>query len=251
MMKRALLAIAALFVLSAATNPLTQVYIDGETLDYDLVWLKITGGSARMTISPLDDHRYRLSSIGKSSSKFSRIFKVRDQIATVVTRDTFSTLNYRKTLDEGGDKTDRYTEVNPTTHVATHRGDEFLQVPPIVFDPLSLVYYMRGFDLTPGQTLQFPILAEGKLKDVEATVLNKEQITTPAGTFNCVVVNPKSDAGIFRDKQSKLLIWYTDDWRHIPVRIRSDVKFGSITASLRAVSSGVWSEEPGVAKQSK
>lgn len=250
-MTRALLAVCALLVLSAAANPLTQVYIDGETLDYDLQWLKVTGGTARMTISPLDEHRYRLSSIGKSSSGFSRIFKVRDQIATVVSRDTFSTLNYRKTLNEGGDKTDRYTVVDPVTHVATHRGDEFLTVPPIVFDPLSLVYYMRGFDLAPGQVLKFPILAEGKLKDVEAAVLNRERITTPAGTFDCIVVNPKSDAGIFRDKQSKLLIWYSDDWRHLPVRIRSDVKFGSITASLRAVSSGVSSEEPGGSRQSK
>jgi hypothetical protein len=250
-MKRALLALCALFMLAAAPNPLTQVYIDGETLDYDLQWLRVTGGTARMTIQPLDEHRYRLTSIGKSSSGFSRIFKVRDEIATVVTRETFSTLNYRKTLNEGGNKSDRYTVVDPATHIATHRGDEYLSVPPIVFDPLSLVYYMRGFELTPGRVLKFPILAEGKLKDVEALVLNRERITTAAGTFDCIVVNPKSDAGIFRDKQSKLLIWYSDDWRHLPVRIRSDVKFGSITASLHAVSGGVWSEEPGVPRQSK
>jgi hypothetical protein len=250
-MKRAVLALCALAMLAAAPNPLTQTYIDGETLDYDLQWLRVTGGTARMTIQPLDEHRYRITSIGKSSSGFARIYKVRDEIATVVTRDTFSTLNYRKTLNEGGSGTDRYTVVDPVTHIATHRGDEFLSVPPVVFDPLSLVYYMRGLELAPGKVLKFPILADGKLKDVEADVLNREQITTAAGRFDCIVVYPKSDAGIFRDKQSKLLIWYTDDWRHIPVRIRSDVKFGSITASLHSVSSGVWSEEPGVPRQSK
>lgn len=251
-MKRLLIAALALVVLTGATaNPLTQVYAEGETLDYDLQWLRITGGTARMTIQPLDEHRYRLSSVGKSGPSFSKIYKVRDEIATVVTRDTFSTLSYRKTLDENGDKTDRLTTVDTKTGVATHRGDEFLNVPPVVFDPLSLVYYMRGFELTPGKVLRFPILADGKLKDVEAVVTGRERITTALGTFDCVVVNPKSDAGIFRDKQSKLLIWYSDDWRHLPVRIRSDVRWGSITASLRAVSGGVWSEEPGVSRQSK
>jgi len=57
-MKRALLVLIAAALLSlGAGNPLTQVYVDGETLDFDLVWLRISGGSARMTIAPADDTR--------------------------------------------------------------------------------------------------------------------------------------------------------------------------------------------------
>jgi Protein of unknown function (DUF3108) len=54
----------------------------------------------------------------------------------------------------------------------------------------------------------------------------------------------ESGAGVFRDEQKRLQIWYTDDARHIPVRIRSDVKIGSITVSLRAIKSGVTDIEP-------
>ena len=41
--------------------------------------------------------------------------------------------------------------------------------------------------------------------------------------------------GIFREEDSDLTIWYSDDARHLPVRIRSDVKIGTITASLKQV----------------
>ena len=253
-MKRALLVLAAFALLSlGAGNPLTQVYIDGETLDYDLVWLRISGGSARMTIAPADDARYRLTSIGKSSKSFARIYSVRDEIETFVSRDTFTTLHYRKMLKEGGKSKDETTVIDPSTHIATRRGDEFIPVPPIVFDPLSLIYYMRGLPLKTGEVFKFTIIADGKLRDVEAHVVRNESLDTPAGEFNCLVVEPHMEAaGIFReDAKSQMTIWYSDDFRHLPVRIRSEAKIGAITATLRGVSSGTWSVEPGAAKQSK
>ncbi|MGZ8830382.1 MAG: hypothetical protein ACXW2Q_08395 [Thermoanaerobaculia bacterium] len=40
------------------------------------------------------------------------------------------------------------------------------------------------------------------------------------------------------------MIWYSDDERHMPVRVRSDVRIGSITVSLRRSSAGVDGVEP-------
>lgn len=253
-MKRALWVLIAAALLSlGAGNPLTQVYIDGETLDYDLVWLRISGGGARMTIAPADDTRYRLTSIGKSSKSFARIYTVRDEIETFVSRENFSTLHYRKMLKEGRNSKDETTVVDPSTHIATRRGDEYTAVPPVIFDPLSLIYYMRGFPLKEGLVLRFTILADGKLRDVEAHVVRTEELDTPAGKFNCLVVEPHMQAaGIFReDAKSQMTIWYSDDWRHLPVRIRSEAKIGAITATLRSVASGYWSAEPGDPKPSK
>lgn len=253
-MKRALLVLIGAALLSlGAGNPLTQVYIDGETIDYDLVWLRISGGGARMTISPVDDSRYRLTSIGKSSKTFARIYSVRDEIETFVSRESFTTLHYRKMLKEGSNSKDETTVIDPATHIATRRGDEFIPVPPVVFDPLSLIYYMRGFPLKVGSVLRFTIIADGKLRDVEAHAVRSEAVETPAGTFNCLVVEPHMEAaGIFRnDAKSQMTIWYSDDFRHLPVRIRSEAKIGAITATLRSVSSGYWSAEPGEPRPSK
>lgn len=243
---RALGALLLLVAVESSAAAIDERYRAGETLDFNLHWTKISGGSARMTIAPLNGDRFRITSVGKSSAFFSRFFKVRDEIESIVTRDSFSTLQYHKLLDERGRRKDELTVIDPVKHEATRKG-KVMEVPERIFDPLSLIYYLRTLDLKPGTTHDFTLIADGKLYDVHANVTGKETITTPAGRFECVVVEPKmaAPAGVFRDDQNRLLIWYSDDERHLPVRIRSDVNIGSITATLRSIASGVAGIEPG------
>ncbi len=234
-----------MFAIGANAQSLHSTYAAGETLDYELSWSRVSGGSARMTIAPIDQDRLRITSVGKSGTFFSRFFKVRDEIESIVDSDDFSTLQYHKQLDERGRRKDELTVIDERNKVALRKG-KAIPVPLPVFDPLSLMYYVRGLDLSPGKVHEFTIIADGKVYKVSAQVQGRETITTPAGTFNTVLVEPKmeSESGMFKDEQKRLLIWYSDDERHIPVRIRSDVKIGSIMISLRGVKSGVDSIEP-------
>src|SRR5581483_10507663 len=165
-----------------------------------------------------------------------------------VARDDFSTLHYKKHLNERGKVKDDTTVVDEQGRIATrtrpkHTPQE-VAVPRPVFDPLSLVYHLRALELQPGRTQSFTVLADGKVYKLDARVTGRETLQTPAGTFRTVVVEPRMLAGgLFKDEGS-LTIWYTDDARHIPVRIRSDVKVGSITASLRAIHGGAGDPEP-------
>jgi uncharacterized protein DUF3108 len=244
-MKRLAFAIVVLIAAQTGGATLKETYAGGETLDFDLSWSRISGGAARMTIAPIGPDRLRLTSVGKSGTFFSNFFKVRDEIESIVDRDDFSTIEYHKVLDERGKRKDELTVVDQAKSVAFRKGKS-IAVPRPVFDPLSLIYHIRTLDLAPGRAHEFTIIADGKVHTVRAEVVNRETIETAAGTFQTVVVEPKMEAqaGVFRDEQTRLLIWYSDDARHLPVRIRSDVKIGSITASLRAVRNGVDSIEP-------
>lgn len=244
-MRRVVL-LAMLLTASVASGQVREIFDAGETLDFNLSWTRVSGGAARMTISPIPNDRYRITSVAKSGAFFSRIFKVRDEIESIVDRSDFSTLQYHKILDERGKKKDELTVIDEARGVATRKG-ETLPVPKPIYDPLSLIYYIRTLDLSPGQRHEFSVIADGKLYSVRATVLRRETLVTPAGTFQTVVIEPKmeSTAGIYRDDQNQLLVWYSDDERKLPVRIRSDLKIGSITATLRAISSGVTVTEPG------
>jgi hypothetical protein len=243
--KRLITVLLLTMATAANAQSLRAIYAAGETLDYDLSWSRVSGGAARMTIAPIDQDRLRITSVGKSGTFFSRFFKVRDEIESIVDTDNFSTLQYHKVLQEGSKRKDELTIVDERAHVALRKG-KASSVPNPVFDPLSLMYYVRGLDLTVGKTHEFTIVADGKVYKVSAVVTNRETIETPAGTFNTIVVEPKmeSQAGVFKDEQKRLLIWYSDDARHIPVRIRSDVKIGSITVSLRSMKAGVDEIEP-------
>jgi hypothetical protein len=74
--------------------------------------------------------------------------------------------------------------------------------------------------------------------------MRRETLTTPAGTFNTVMVEPEMVSASGVSREEKLYIWYSDDERRLPVRIRTEVKFGSVTATLKSVSSGVTAIDP-------
>lgn len=239
----------ALLTLSADTPPtaVDRAIASGETLQFDLSWLRITGGSATMTIAPVDGDatKLRITSLAQSSPAFSRIFHVRDEIESVISRETFSTLLYRKNLREGKRRKDETTVVDPERGIATRKGKEH-PVPNPVFDPLSIIYHLRKLDLSPGNVHRFSIVADGKVYEVAAEVVERQIVATPAGRFKAVLVEPhmKGSSGVFRDDGSRLLIWYSDDELRLPLRIRSEVKFGTITATLRSWKNGT---EAGVA----
>lgn len=223
----------------------------GETLDFDLTWLGITGGALRMTIAPQpsDPTHYRLTSIAKSKGTFARIFSVRDEIVSYVNLSDFSTIRYEKHLNERGRRKDDITIIDEHRRIATRRRPgkqtQEISVTKPVFDPLSLVYHLRRLELTPGKVHHFNVFADGKLYTLAANVTGRERMETPAGTFDTVSVEPKMQSGgLFRDENSRMTIWYTDDARHIPVRIRSEVKVGTINALLRSVRAGVTAIEP-------
>lgn len=233
-----------------ASSPLQESFTQGETLDYTLAWLKVTGGTARMTIAPMEDDgqsSLRITSVAKSSPAFSRIFKVRDEIETIVAAEDFSTLRYVKRLDERGDRIEEVTTVEDGVATRTRKKVKRVRVPRPVFDPISVIYYLRGLDLTPGKSHELTIIADGKIYTVHARVKRREKIQTPAGSFATVLVEPEMiNGGVVREE--RMFIWYSDDERRLPVRIRTEIKVGAITATLRGVQNGVTTTDPPVLK---
>ncbi len=239
--------LAAVLAASLLPTPIESAFSKGETLDYNLTWLKVTGGTARMTISPFGEDRFRITSTAHSSTRFSRFFKVRDQIETVVARGDFSTLRYVKRLNEDGDTIEEVTTVEDGIATRTRKKVKKVPVPRPVFDPISVIFYLRSLDLSSGKSHEMTLIADGKIYTVHVRVVRREVLTTPAGKFSTVMVEPQMTSGGVA-RAERLFIWYSDDERRIPVRIRTEVKVGAITATLTGVQSGVSSVDPPVLK---
>ena len=245
-MKKLLALLASAAILAAEpVAPIEQTFLDGETLDYTVTWMKVTGGTARMTIAPIDAEktRYRVTSVVRSGGSIGRIFKVRDEIESIVDRSDFSTLRYTKKLDERGDKELEITTIEDGVASRKRNKVKRISVPRPILDPFSVIYHCRTLDLSPGKSYDLTLLSDMKLYTVSARVVRREQIQTPAGTFKTVMVEPEMvSGGVIRDE--RLFIWYSDDERRLPVRIRTEVKFGSVTATLKSVQAGVNSIDP-------
>ena len=101
-MKRLALALLCVAATARAAEAVDPFFVNGETLDYSLTWLKLTGGSARFTIglAPGAPDRFRITSVAQTTSGFARIYKVRDEIISFVGRALFTTIQYEKHLRE-------------------------------------------------------------------------------------------------------------------------------------------------------
>ena len=107
-----------------------------------------------------------------------------------------------------------------------------------VQDALSSFYYFRTQPLPVGGSITFDYHASRKTAPLEVKVLGRQNIKTPAGRFDCLVIEPILKAGgIFKNK-GRLVIWLTDDERRIPVMMRSKVMIGSISVVLQEVKPG-------------
>jgi hypothetical protein len=222
-----------------------QKFSEGETLDYELKWLKVTGGTARMTIAPApgDSEHFRITSVARSSARVSRFFKVHDEIETTVAKADFSTVRYVKRLDEDGDKHEEVTVIADGIATRTRKKVKKIPVPRPVMDPISVIYHLRTLDLAPGRIHDLELISDGKRYSVHAQVMRREKVQTPNGIYDCVRVEPKMVSGGV-ERQERLFVWYTDDERRLPVRIRTELKVGAITATLRRVTPGVTSATP-------
>jgi hypothetical protein len=67
--------------------------------------------------------------------------------------------------------------------------------------------------------------------DVTMKAEAREQVVTPAGTFQTIRVQPIADAGVVKNR-GNIWIWYTDDEHRMPVQMRARLFWGTITMRL-------------------
>ena len=102
-----------------------------------------------------------------------------------------------------------------------------------VLDMLSSLYFVRAQKLEPGKDIIFDIINRERQYPLVVKVLGKETVKTDAGKFNCIVVEPQfRGEGIFVSKGKSLKVWLTDDEYKMPVKMKTEVFIGSVSAEL-------------------
>jgi len=107
-------------------------------------------------------------------------------------------------------------------------------IPACVTDSLSGIFYAASQRLTVGQDFGFPLADAMRTVTVTMKVEAREEIKTPAGTFQTIRVQPTAEEGVVKNR-GNIWIWYTDDARHLPVQIRARLFWGTITFHLQSI----------------
>ena len=239
-------AISTLFLtlvvaVSAYAEPavvLPNVPWKGERLVFELSWFKLKGGTATMEVAEeyaQGKKSYHISAITASNSFVDTFYKVRDRVDSFIYADNLSSHRYKVHQEEGSFRRDKEITFDYLKGTATYIKDQktsVYSIPSSVQDAFSALYYLRTKKITVGKTETLNVFEDKKLWQVEVQVLGKEKIQTPAGVFDTIMVKPiLKFEGIFQRK-GDVYIWLTDDERKMPVRMRSKIKIGSISADL-------------------
>lgn len=212
-----------------------------ETLRYDISWAGIKAGESVIEIQQADNAAI-ISVTTRSAKWISVFYAVNDRIESrVVPGSKPGTigppLTYRLKLSEGRHRKDKevvFDHGRGKAFYVDYLEDERKEfdLPGEVFDPLSSFYQIRSRHLEVGKPAYIRIFDSKKIYDAEVQVLRKERIQGPSGDVDTLVIKPvmKSE-GIFYQK-GEMLIWISDDDKKIPLRMKSKVKIGSVTATL-------------------
>jgi len=230
--------IAAATLLAIAADPLLSQKPDppflGERLRYVMTILGIVGGELTLVAEETQWNGrsvYKFSLSALSNDFLSKLFLVRDYMVSWVEPKTFRALRFEKHTVEGKRARDQLTEFDYEERmarvdgVARNLGDATL-------DSLSSVYYLRTLELDPEKPIDLTVFSE-EPHDLRVQVQGRERIVTPAGTFDTIRVEPRSEGPHLLGKN--LVLWLTNDDRKLPVQIKSKLKVGTLIGKLKAI----------------
>lgn len=222
----------------------------GETLTYDVTWSVFPAGKVTATLSRdskgLEDS-YIVTTTARSQGLASLLYKVQDEFRSVFNPETLCSIQISKQINEGSRH--RSTKITFDSHrrlavleerdLGGHnkppKHDEH-EIPPCVQDIVTAFYYVRSQPLRVGENIRLAMNDGSKTTMVVAAVTTKRKIQTPVGDHEALRVEPTVFGNLYEKKKGKLVVWFSDDEYHYPLRIKAMLKLGTITGTLVSIS---------------
>ena len=213
-----------------------------QTLTFDVDWRVFTAGTAVFHLEQVGTDE-KVTATADTIGGTNMLFPVVDKFQSAFDTRTGCSTGFSKQLQEGlrkvnGDLSFNYNAGKQTlvekNLVKSTSKTLTASIPACVTDSLSAIFYAASQPLVVGQNVRFPLADAMRTVTVVMKVEAKEEIRTPAGTFQTIRVQPTAEEGVVKNR-GNIWIWYTDDARHMPVQIRARLFWGTITFHLKSV----------------
>jgi len=215
----------------------------GERMEYEIYWTVFHAADGVLEV--MDDTEMRgeparyFKATARSADWIDNLYRVRDTIEAWTDMDVGYSLRYKKDQNEGTyhKKVDLVFDKKSNLSHRYSRGKYSMSLvqPADVFDPMSILFAFRKFDLYEGMHFAANV-SDGKKSVVSEAVVGKaEDVETDLGEFRCfkVRIDVKHLSGVFnKSKDASLHVWFTADARRIPVKVRSKVSVGHFSMEL-------------------
>lgn len=212
-----------------------------QTLTFTVDWRVFTAGTAVFHLEQQGDVE-KITATADTIGAVNMLFPVVDRFQAGIDTRTGCSTGFSKQLQEGRRKVSSdlafdYTSGKQTQTeknlVKNTQKTQTASIPACVTDSLSAIFYAASQRLDVGHDVGFPLADSMRTVTVIMKVEGKEEVKTPAGTFQTVRVQPTAEEGVVKNR-GNIWIWYTDDARHMPVQIRARLFWGTITFHLQS-----------------
>jgi hypothetical protein len=219
-------------------------YPDRQTFTYTVDWRLVNAGTTTLRLDTVNGERHIVAT-ADSTGAVALLYHVHDRLETFFNPQTNCSLALIKHTEEGFRRVDSNIRYDYQRKKALldernlrlkNQKHEEVEIPPCVTNTVAAAYYVASQTLQPGGKFSFPSSDGGKTADIEVTVEGREQVKTPAGTYNTVRLSAEALNGPQKGK-GKLWMWYTDDDRRIPVQMRARAFWGTMVFHLTQISS--------------
>jgi len=204
----------------------------GEKLTYEvrLFGFKIgTQTDEVITIERINNQQtYHLSSKIKSNPFFSKYYRLSEEIDTWIGTSNLLPIQIIKNVDcKKYYKSYLFSldQVNQKATITSRHGKTTTQVDilPNTLDSLSLIYYLRNQNLKVGNLYDLAMITSHGVKQIQVKVVKEEKVSTPYAELMTLKVEESS---------SDIIVWFSKDRFHIPVKIEVKTNIGRLMAYL-------------------
>ena len=224
-----------------------QAFQGGEWFKFEMSysnWLK--AGNATMSVEETVYNGkpvFHVVGKGWTSGAIKWFFKVKDRYESYFDIKTGLPYKSIRQIDEGGHTKDVETEfdqINRKAYVNNkkHNTKNTYSTEKDVQDMVSAFYYLRNnyntATIKEGDVISLNMFFDEENYNFKLKYLGRETIDTKFGKVKTLRFRPYVMAGrVFKEEES-LTLWVSADNNKIPLRVKADLRVGSLQANLEA-----------------
>lgn len=235
-------------------RPIIDPFRVGEKMTFEVSYFGVVAGEMTMKVLPYvyanGKKSYHFAASGKTVSVFEMFYAVDDWLETFVDFERMVPMSYALHVKESKQLRETRSFFNWQTlkgsfwdkRITKEDGVEekkfewdILEYSQNVF---SAPFYLRVFKLELGKKLVYRLAHEKENILVTTEVLRREKLSTAAGEFNSIVLQPHIEIGGVFKPIGDIFLWVSDDDRKFILRIESKIKIGKIVAEIKSLERG-------------
>jgi Protein of unknown function (DUF3108) len=211
---------------------------NGEKLKFVLYYGVIDGGyiNAELKYTTYKGKAvYHSKMLAETSGLADKLYKVRDGYEAFFDPETILPLKSIRDINEGKYKKYNNVEYDHKNLLVVNIDNDTFKVSDDIRDMVSVFYYIRNKDFSKmkdGDIIKINTFFDNELFPFDIRYRGKEVVKTRMGKYNCIKLVPYVEPGRIFNSEDDMTIWLSDDINRVPIRVRFDLKIGSVKCDL-------------------